>query len=72
MTTVVDLRCPVFPKALFARLRSGEAVIRPGSNLIEVSCRDCRNAERAQNGPCTRVLHRFNVLGEHVETQVVP
>lgn len=53
------MRCPANPSRLFARLR-GPVIVE--GNLIEVSCRDCRRR------PGTRVLHRFDVLGNLVET----
>lgn len=56
---VADLRCPVNPSRLFARLR-GPVIVE--GNLIEVACRDCRRGRRV------RVLHRFDVLGNLVET----
>lgn len=63
----VDLRCPITPRRMFARLLAGEATIVPG-NLVEVSCIDCRKTAREDQPDVTRVLHRFNVLGECVET----
>lgn len=56
---VAELRCPVNPSRLFARLR-GPVIVE--GNLIEVACRDCRRGRRVQ------VLHRFDVLGNLVET----
>lgn len=62
-----ELRCPRNPSRLFARLRlRGEPVQIVEGNLIEVSCRDCRGRGT------DRVLHRYNVLGELVETVRVP
>lgn len=71
MSDVVDLRCPVTPKRLFARLRTGDATI-VDANLIEIACNDCRSARRRMGDDCTLVLHRFDMLGVCVETQVVP
>ena len=67
---IVDLRCPVDTRRLFARLRRGEAQIVDG-NLVEVACDDCRRARRKTGDTVRLVLHRFNVLGECVETEVV-
>jgi len=59
----VDVRCPVNPSRLFMRLKRDPAVrIDPYSNLIEVACRDCARPTGS------RVLHRYNILGELVET----
>ena len=61
---VVDVRCPINASRLFMRLKRDPAVrIDPGSNLIEVACRDCSRASGM-----FRVLHRYNILGELVET----
>lgn len=63
-TTTVDVRCPVNPRRLFMRLhRDPDVRIDPGTNLIEVACRDC-----GRNRGVERVLHRYNILGELVET----
>ena len=62
--TGVDVRCPENPRRLFMRLhRDPDVRIDPGSNLIEVSCRDCRRVRGLE-----RVTHRYNILGELVET----
>jgi len=63
---VVELRCEANPRRMFARLLiEKKPSIVPG-NLLEFACRDC---ERTAVGK--RVLHRFNVLGELVETLIV-
>jgi len=66
-TTGVDLRCPVTPQRLFARLM--EASIVEG-NLIEVACGDCRKTARRMGQNVVLVLHRYNLLGECVETEI--
>lgn len=61
--TTTDVRCPENPRRLFMRLHHDPDVrIDSTSNLIEVSCRDC---SREAGG---RVLHRYNIVGELVET----
>jgi hypothetical protein len=62
-----DLRCPVYAKTMFARLDVDTRIV-PGPNLIEVACRDCRNDRHPRP---TRVLHRYNLLGDWIETEVV-
>lgn len=69
---MVDLRCPITPRRLFARLRSREALIDPGTNLVEVACDDCKKSARRLGHDVGPVLHRFNLLGECVETVSVP
>lgn len=50
--------------------REGEhPVIVPG-NLFEVSCRDCAKNARQFDGEVIRVLHRFDLMGELVESVV--
>jgi hypothetical protein len=38
--TQVDLRCPVTPRRLFAKIRMGEATIDRSDNTISVACDD--------------------------------
>lgn len=66
----VDVRCPIGPQRLFTRLKFGEEssrYIQPG-NLIEFSCSDCSRRATRERGTPVRVFHRYNFLGEHVET----
>lgn len=59
-----DLRCPVTPRRKFALVVEG--------NLIETACMDCKQTRRRQGDhDVAIVLHRYNLLGEHVETEVV-
>lgn len=68
----VELRCPVGPRKLFAKLRlSGEKPLITSGNLIELSCQDCRRRLRSQNREVKLVLHRFDISGLLVETVVV-
>lgn len=65
---MVDIRCPRHPIRLL--LRVGTPVKVDGANLIEVACRDCRTDRRKAGIPAALVVHRYNVLGELVETVV--
>ena len=65
---MIDIRCPRHPVRLL--LRIGKPVVVDGANLIEAACRDCRNDERRRDPAVTLVVHRYNVLGELVETAV--
>lgn len=71
--TALEFRCPVGARRLFARMISrGErpSYVHP-DNLIEFSCSDCkRRLERSGRG-VRRVLHRYNIAGELVETLTV-
>lgn len=61
---VTELRCPGrMPKLL------GKRFLPEG--LVEVACSNCAR-RHAGPGPRPRVLHRFNLLGELVETVTEP
>lgn len=60
----VDLRCPGQHGRLLAKVNAPRIV---DGNLIEIACRDCARSYDAR-----QVLHRFNVLGELVETETIP
>lgn len=68
MPNVVEVRCPNGPMRLFTKLRLGEETARmvQPDNVIEFSCSDC--SRRANH----RVFHRYNFLGEFVETVTTP
>lgn len=71
--TEVELRCPVGPRRLFARMiQRGErpSYIHP-DNLIEFSCYDCRRSYQREGRAVRRVLHRYNLAGELIETLTV-
>lgn len=72
MSSVVEVRCPVGPQRLFTKLKLGQefaTYVQPG-NLIEFTCSDCaRRVSRERNERC-RVYHRFDFVGELVETIV--
>lgn len=67
----VDLRCPYGARALLAKIvQQGGEAHRTNENLMELACRDCARRERQKDSNIRRVLHRFNVLGELVESVV--
>jgi hypothetical protein len=68
----VELRCPTGPRKLFAKLRL--AGIQPSvttDNLIELACQDCRRRFKTEGRDVQLVLHRFNIVGDLIETIVV-
>lgn len=69
--TTVEVRCPVGPKKLFTKLKLGEesATYLP-NNLIEFTCGDCARRIGRETGVPFRVFHRFNFIGELIETHV--
>lgn len=67
--TIVELRCPVGPRRLLAKMRSeGGTVHVTEGNLMEFACRDCAHAARQSGSTVRRVLHRFDFAGALVET----
>lgn len=68
----VELRCPTGPRKLFAKLRlAGISTPVNQDNLIELSCQDCRRRHRSEGRSVHLVLHRFDISGELIETEVV-
>ena len=63
---VIDVRCDKFQRRLFVRLLTTEKPVIVEGNLLEFACRDCAKLEKAE-----RVLHRFDVAGELVETEIL-
>ena len=39
-------------------------------NCIEVKCRDCSKSESVKQSKDVEVFHRYNIIGEEVETVV--
>ncbi len=78
----VEIRCPqpvrtrngeCSPGHLFAILvcSGGKPSYIQPDNLVEMACSNCRKAlERDQGLQVSRVLHRYNLAGELVETLV--
>lgn len=62
----VEMRCPVERQRMFGkmqRLTNGRIV---SGNLLEFACDRCRKSNGGRY-----VFHRFNLMGELVETEVV-
>lgn len=72
MANIVEVRCPVGPQRLFTKLRLGQIEHRyiTEDNTIEFACSDCARSLANNGGTRKRVLHRYNFLGELVETIV--
>lgn len=65
----IEIRCPVGPKRLLSKLQlAGERPTITDGNLIEFSCSDCTKIQRRSNPEVFRILHRFNLIGELVES----
>jgi hypothetical protein len=65
----VELRCPTGPQRLFTKLRlAGEKPKYVEGNLIEFSCPECRKTLRSRGTVVSHVFHRYNFLGELIES----
>ncbi len=70
-TSEIEIRCPIGPQRLFAiMIAKGEKLKVVEGNLIEFSCDNCKKLQRQQRD-VFRVLHRYDLAGEFVETVVV-
>lgn len=72
MVNVIEVRCPVGPQRLFTKLKLGEefgSYVQP-DNLIEFTCSDCARRIGRERGISCRVYHRFDFVGELVNTSV--
>lgn len=69
----ISLRCPLGPRKLLAKLRvSGEQPEVTSGNLLEMACQDCRRRLRSEgHSDIKLILHRFDILGELVETEIL-
>jgi hypothetical protein len=68
--TEVDVRCPVDPRTLFLRIGQPDVTV-DGTNTLTVACDSCRARYRKLGDPVRLVKHSYNVLGEHLGTEVV-
>lgn len=69
----VELRCPVGPRRLLAKmLQRGQVPAVAEGNLLEFACADCRRLRRQEGEGVALVLHRFNLAGDLIESVVVP
>lgn len=72
MSEMVDLRCPLGPRSLLARLAPVEKPHITDGNLVELACSDCARTLRKQGKDVLRVLHRYDLAGSLVESVAVP
>ena len=63
---VVELRCAENPRRMFAKLLVAEKAKIIEGNLLEFACRDC-----ARDYGVDQVLHRFDMSGKLLETEVL-
>ncbi len=67
MSETTEIRCPVGFRKLFLRLQ-GKPITYVEGVFMELACSDCARDARQQGRSVRRVLHRYNILGEHVST----
>lgn len=69
----IEVRCPNGPQRLFMKLLSEEAipVVNIDLNLMELACGDCSRNLRKEGHDIFRVLHRYAMNAELVETVLV-
>lgn len=69
----VEIRCPVGPQRLFLKMRIEGRIdfINSELNCMELSCQDCCRSLRKEGHRVFRVLHRYAVNAELIETVVV-
>lgn len=70
MTEKKEVRCPTGPRALLAKVLPGEKKYVDNGQLLELACRDCAKLYRKNDPEVARVLHRYNILGELINTMV--
>lgn len=71
--TDIDVRCPVGPQRLLARLLArGEQPHVAEGNVWEFACTDCARMLRKDGHNVLRVLHQYTITGKFIETIVVP
>lgn len=67
----VELRCPEGPRRLLSKvLVSGDKPTITDDNLVELTCPDCKRILRQNGQQVFRVLHRFNLWGDLVQSVV--
>ena len=70
MATLTELRCQLSCRRLFGKLLAEEGADLRGVQ-VEFACGECKKAFRFDYPDLVRVVHRFNLVGELLETEVV-
>jgi hypothetical protein len=69
----VEIRCPSGSQRLLAKvIQDGTVDVGPGTNLLEFACHDCVRQLKRSGHEVSRVLHRYNFVGQLVETVTRP
>lgn len=67
-TPMVDLRCPESMGKLLGRTRP----VLHADGVVELACNNCARAYRRAGLPAGAVVHRYNLLGELLATEITP
>jgi hypothetical protein len=65
---MVDLRCPESMGKLLGRTQP----VLHTEGMVELACGNCARAFRKGGMTVARVVHRYNLLGELLATQIYP
>jgi len=67
----IEIRCPEDPRRILSKiLIRGEKPRVTEDNLIEIACDACKTRLRKQGQTVAIVLHRYDLVGELIETQI--
>lgn len=72
MSLTFEFRCPSTHGRLFGKNVTDHRPTITDGNLLEFACGDCKREAKHRGEPAALVLHRFNCIGELIETEVVP
>ena len=68
MSSEVELRCPTKYRRMFGKLVRKDEEVVVSDNLLEFSCRPCTKTLQTRDSGVERVVHRYNIGGELVQT----
>lgn len=76
MHNEVEIRCPLGNQRMFGKLLVDSQLSKESprvveGNLVEFSCSECKRTLHSRGMTLSRVLHRYNILGELVESILV-
>jgi hypothetical protein len=67
----IEIRCPEDPRRILTKiLIRGERPHITEDNLIEIACDSCKVRLRRQGKTLDIVLHRYDLLGELIQTVI--
>jgi hypothetical protein len=67
----IEIRCPIGPQRLLSKLLvRGQHPAVTTDNLIEFACSDCKQTLQKQGQKVRRILHRYDLSGDLIETVI--